>query len=295
MKIVLNKFLHLYSLKWVSMESKFYNSNSDKLILAFAGWGSDENVFSHLKNGIYDIIVCYNYTNIKPNYCLNINCSGNGVIQEKCPFYNTFKRYKEIYVVAWGTGVWMASLTFELYLHHLKAGGKFRVLRLYKKLKKCIAINGTLFPISNTWGLSQKMFNNTIEGFREDVAANLTSATSPRLEKFNRKMCGTKAIYQRYMAQAPQRGLEDLLNELVAIKEKFTITNAIFWNRVIIGTKDTIIPAKHQTRFWTDYDLGTDRSGRLASISGSFSIEYLEAPHYPFFMWESWDDIIGRD
>lgn len=273
------------------MESKFYNNKSDKLILVFSGWGSDENIFSHLSGEKYDVIICYNYTHVRPESCLGCDC----VMEQKstrCPFYNIFKRYSEINIVAWGTGVWMASLTFELYFHHLGAQGRFKILRLIKKIRRSVAINGTLFPISNTWGLSQRMFNNTVEGFKEDVANNFTAANSPRLEKFNLKICSNRTTYSRYMAQAPHRGLEDLLNELVAIKENFTVSNAILWNKAIIGTKDTIIPAKHQTRFWTDYDLGTDRTKRIASESGGFKIEYIDAPHYPFFLWKSWDEIV---
>ena len=273
------------------MESKFYNNKSDKLILVFAGWGCDENVFSHLKSTQYDVVICYNYTRIKPDGCQEFNCSQE-LANGKCPIYSTFNRYSEINIVAWGAGVWMASLTFELYFHHLKQYGKFKILRLLKKIKRCVAINGTLFPISNTWGLSQRMFNNTLTGFRDDVANNCTTETSQRLEKFTRKMCGTSTIYKRYMSQRPKRGLEDMLNELVSIKENFTVSNAVIWNRVIIGANDTIIPANHQTRFWTEYDLGTDRTNRIVASSEGFRIEYIDAPHYPFFMWSSWDEIV---
>lgn len=274
------------------MESKFYNNKSDKLILVFSGWGSDWNALSHLSGEKYDVIVCYNYTQNTPGSSLGF---GSGIEKSgpEYPFANAFRRYSEINVVAWGTGVWMASLTFELYFHHLGTQGRFKILRLLKRMRRCIAVNGTLFPISNTWGLSQRMFNNTLEGFKEDVANDCTAANSPRLEKFNRKMCGSKAFYTRYMSQAPQRGLEDLLNELVAIKQNFTVSNSIFWNRVIIGTKDTIIPAKHQTRFWTEYDLGRVSTGRVASAG--FRIDYIDAPHYPFFMWKSWDEIVEME
>lgn len=273
------------------METKVYNNQSDKLILVFTGWGMDYNAFSHLRGMDYDVIVCYNYTRLDFDLCDKLECT-LGLLHPECPLYNTFKQYREINVIAWGCGVWAASITFDRYLQHLKPEGRFRTLRLLKKIKKSVAINGTLCPISTTWGINQQVFNNTLKALEMEVRNNVTAKDSITLQKFTKKMCGTKGTLEKYMTQAPQRGLEDVYNELMAVKENFIFSNAVFWNKVIICDRDTTIPAKNQARFWETYELNVDTSNRLAFNAHDFKIEHFDAYHYPFFKWSCWDDIL---
>ena len=273
------------------METKIYNNKSDKLILVFAGWGMDYNVFSHLKAKDYDVIVCYNYTRLDFDLCEKLGCQFD-LPHPECPLQSTFKQYREIYLIAWGCGVWAASITFDRYLQHLKMEGRFRTLRLMKKIRKSVAINGTLFPISSTWGINQQVFNNTLKAMEAEVHNNVAAKESITLQKFTTKMCGTKGILDKYMAQTPQRALEDIYNELVAVKENFIFSNAIFWNKIIICDRDSTIPAKNQARFWETYEINIDSGNRLAFNAENFKIEHFDTYHYPFFKWSCWDDIL---
>lgn len=275
------------------LEIKTINNHSNRLILFFAGWGMDEKPFLHLSESEYDVIIIYNYTNFNLRFCSNLSCSETGM-HPNCPIYRTFKRYGQINVVAFGYGVWVAALLFDRYLRHLEAKSRFRVLRLLKKISKTVAVNGTLCPVSNIWGVPQKIFNSTLKALNKEVnEKTYTYGTSECIKKFNLKMfAGNRELLARYRDVAPRRGLEDIYNELVAMKENYTFSNAIFWNRIIICNNDTVIPAKAQERFWSEYEMGIDKSNRLSFNAHDFTIEKHDAPHFPFFNWKSWDEII---
>lgn len=273
------------------METKHYNNQSDKLILVFAGWGTDSNLFSHLKEDEYDVIICYNFTRLDFDVCNTFECK-SGELHPQCPLLNTFNRYREINIITWGFGVWIASITFDRYLEHLKPLGRFRTLRLLKKIRRSVAVNGTLCPVSNTWGIKQKVFNNTLKSLEQETREGIATNESATLQNFVKKMCGNKGTLNRFMAQVPQRALEDIYNELLAIKENYIFSNAIFWNKVIICDKDTIIPAKNQSAFWEEYEINIDTSNKLAFNANDFKIEHIEAYHYPFFKWNNWSEIL---
>ena len=273
------------------METKVYNNQSDKLIIVFTEWGMDYNVFSHLRALEYDVIVCYNFTRPDFAVCDKLECK-TGTLHLECPLYNTFKRYREINIIAWGCGVWVASITFDRYIQHLKADGHFRTLRLFKKIKRSVAIDGTLCPTSNTWGIKQQIFNNTLKALAREVNNNLTAKESVTLNKFNRRMCGKEALLEKYLQQQPQRGLEDIYNELISLKENYIFSNGIFWNKVIICDRDSTIPAKNQTRFWEEYKMNVETGNRLTFNANNFSIEHMDDYHYPFFRWNSWDEML---
>ncbi len=282
------------------MEIKTINHNSKKLILLFAGWGMDERSFSHLSGGEeYDIITIYNYTDFKLKFCKILNCNQTA-LHHNCPIYRTFSNYSEIYIVAYGTGVWAASLTFSKFLKHLESKGKFRIMRLLKKIKKAVAINGTLCPVSNIWGIKQEIFNNSLEALKEELSNrsatssnNSSICSSPFMQKFiGRVFNHNREQIERYLSNPQQRGLEDIYNELEAIKEQFIFNNAIFWNKVIISKRDLIIPTKNQLRFWSEYEMCLDKENRLTFNANDFTIQHTDAPHFPFYNWTSWSEII---
>lgn len=275
------------------MEIKTINNHSNRLILFFAGWGMDEKPFLHLSGCEYDIIILYNYTNFNLRFCSPLNCTETDM-HPNCPIYRTFKRYSSINVVAFGYGVWVAALIFDKYLRHLEVKSRFRTFRLLKKISKTVAINGTLCPVSNIWGMPQEVFNNTLATLGKEVNANIyTYNTSACINKYNGNMLAhNEELLLKYKEVAPHRGLEDVYNELVAIKENYTFCNSLFWNKIIICNNDTVIPANNQERFWSEYEMGIDRNNRLSFNAQDFTIEKQDAPHFPFFSWKNWGEIL---
>lgn len=45
------------------MNKYLIDNNSNTLLMFFSGWGSDENVFKHLKSDI-DVLILYDYSNL---------------------------------------------------------------------------------------------------------------------------------------------------------------------------------------------------------------------------------------
>ena len=214
------------------MEIKTINNRSRKVILFFAGWDISHQQFEHLKGGDYDIVIFNDYTNINAD------------------IYNIVKSYKQINVIACGAGVWAASATFDKLYYSLSAPGKFRIIRLLKKMGKAIAIDGTLCPVSNIWGIPQQKFN--------------------------------------IMAEQNQRTLK----ELKAFNENYLFSNAIVWSKAVISRDNPVFPAANQERFWSEYNLCTDRNKKLVFNTSEFSIVYNKKSHFPFEEYEKWDSIL---
>ena len=215
------------------MKSKFINKENDKLILFFNGWGMDEFVVSHLATTGFDVCVFYHY-------------------DEHFDLDNTiFENYKEIYLVAWSMGVWAAGNIFQ------KTNFNF---------KKSIAINGTLSPVDDLFGIPEGIFKGTIENFSER-----------NKQKFDRRMLGSKEDFQKYQDIPNSRTLENQLSELELIHKLAKNKTIDFsFDKAIIGTGDLIFPTQNQINFW----------------SGKTEVKEIESAHFPFFNFNTWAEIV---
>ena len=205
------------------------------MILFFADWGMDHQPFGHLQGDDYDIVILYNYNTLESR------------------LLEVIKNYRQINIIALGAGVWAASATFDHIYHTLTTSNKFRIIRLLKKIGKAIAIDGTLCPVSNTWGIPQQTFNAMIQQPAGNPAEQNSEASA----------------------------------ELAFFKENYIFSNAIVWTKAIISKNNTILPAANQTRFWSEYNLCTDRNKKLVFNNTQFSIHYIEKSHFPFEEYES--------
>lgn len=140
--------------------------------------------------------------------------------------------YRQIYVAGWSMGVWAAS--------HLLS-------RLSLPLSGSIAINGTPFPIDDTRGIPQAIYQGTLEGL-----------TERSLHKFLRRMCADTAAFHRFLRVTPRRPLEELREELVCIADAWAASQApptFHWQQAVAGSNDRIIPPANQLQAWQQ--LGT--------------------------------------
>lgn len=169
------------------MKLKKINSNSNKIILLFLGYSFNPSCVKHLYNS--DLIVVYDYQDLN--------------------FDPSFLKDKEIYLIAWSMGVWVANLVLS-----------------DLPLKYALAINGTPFGIDDHFGIPAKSFKKSIEEFdfeffkrncflNEISKVNFTFNKNPKLELEN--------IY---------------INALKPSK------NNIKWDKVIISKRDLIFPPK---------------------------------------------------
>lgn len=184
------------------------NNNQKHLLLFFAGWGMDENPFLHIPPTACDRMICYDYRSLTFDAAL-------------------LRDYTDIALIAWSMGVWAAS----------------QVMKQCPDLpvSQSIAVNGTLYPIHETKGITPSIFEATLEGLNAQT-----------LQKFQRRMCGSAAEYELFQTTAPQRPLEELKEELAAIRQQcLSLSPSDFvWQTAVIGQNDRIFLPDHQWLAW---------------------------------------------
>ncbi|WP_461643051.1 pimeloyl-ACP methyl esterase BioG family protein [Labilibaculum euxinus] len=164
-----------------------------------------------------------------------------------------FENYQKVHLVAWSLGVYVANM-----LYH-----QWKDLFASK-----IAMNGTLQAIDNLKGIPPAIFQGTING--------LNSRT---IEKFWLRMCGGKNGFDRFKMQMPQRNVEDQKEELIVLQE-LVQNHFIDWNvydSVLLGQNDLIFPFENLENAWREQN----------NI-----IKMENTPHFCFYSWNSWDDLM---
>lgn len=206
-----------------------HQQHSPRLVIFFAGWGMDETPFQSIETAGSDLLICYDYRTLDFDASL---CTG----------------YEEVTVVAWSMGVWVAMQT----LHKEKL-----------PIAQSIAINGTPYPIDDSRGIAQTVFEGTRQGLNEES-----------LRKFQRRMCGSATACQEFLTIAPQRSAEELKEELSAIEQHYATLPpvAFHWNKAIVGTADRIFLAENQYRAWKERET---------------EVETVEAAHYATTLFQS--------
>ncbi len=186
------------------------NSNHSDLLLIFSGWGTHAGLFSSFAIEEADICVCYDYRNDS---------------FDSSPFLN----YKHITVIGWSFGVWMAAYTLS---------------KTKLKIDRSIAINGTMCPIDDLYGIPQTIFHSTLH-----------SLTDASFSKFQRRICGSTNRYDKFKCLLSERNIQEIIDELIALQRKVDITNDIsfLWDMAYIADKDLIFTADRQEAFWNEY------------------------------------------
>lgn len=198
------------------MRYKWLNKKSnERLIVFFNGWGMDESVVSHLEPENYDIVMIYDYNELDFDW-------------------SEIEAYKEKYLVAWSMGVMIATNFDKGYISKT-------------------AVNGTLKPIDNEFGIPTRIYDLTIK--------HLNPA------KFMQNMFQVGETLPNV-----GREFENQKSELSAIKG-YSANEAFKYDRVILSSEDKIIPTANQVKFW--------------GIEPNF-----ESGHCPFFKMSSWSELL---
>ncbi len=202
------------------MKYKWLNKkNNSKLIVFFNGWGMDESVVNHLNPRDFDVLMIYDYNN--PYIDLETMTS----------------EYSEKYLVAWSMGVMTASVFNMQY-------------------QSKTAVNGTLKPIDDDFGIPKRIYNLTIKGFSPKGA-----------DRF---------IHNMFNDNTPipsvNRTFENQQSELNALLN-YNANLDFNYDRIIISSEDKIIPTKNQEAFWN----------LKANIN---------AGHCPFYRFTNWSELL---
>ena len=209
---------------------------SDRLLLIFTGWASDERLFSMFSDAKQDVCVCSDYQTLEWNVQL-------------------FQSYKEIEVIAWSLGVFVANKI---------------LLDSDLPIVKAVAINGTLYPCDDEKGIPKTIYNGTEE-----------SLTEENLLKFYRRMCKNKEDYKNFLIHKFSFPITELQEALQNIRTTFVETlratslpETTIFTEVIIGLSDRIFPAKNQQQAWENFP----------------NIKLEEIAHYDEKIWRKYVD-----
>jgi len=208
--------------------------NNDKLIIFFAGWSYDYLPFKFLDCGDYDVVMFYDYENI--NYYMDFSC------------------YKEINLITWSMGVFIAYLLRDK----------------LPKFRTKLAINGTPFPVDDDYGIPQKIFDLT-----------LTHAAIGLKGKFYKNVISNEKNFERYMQSPVERSIENRVSELQKLSDHAKNTEynyEKFYDYALIGNNDKIVPTNNQINFW-------ERNA---------SYKILETGHFPFYDYNSWEELLAE-
>lgn len=107
---------------------------SDRLLLIFTGWASDERLFPVFSGMKRDVCVCFDYRTLEWDA---------KIVQS----------YKEMEVIAWSLGVFVANKV---------------LLDSALPIAKAVAINGTLYPYSDEKGIPKAIYDGTEKNLTEE-------------------------------------------------------------------------------------------------------------------------------
>lgn len=186
------------------MNNYLVDNNSDKLLLFFAGWGCDEYEFEHLKSDS-DVLILYNYTDLDLDF--------------------DFSKYKEINLLAFSAGVFVASI-FDF---------KF-------ELGKKVALDGNPYLFDEHFGLSesiQEVLYNITEDSADDFAKNYLVKTEEEYKNFHnsrRTLVSCREEFDRlkFIYETNKPKIKDI------------------YDLVIMGEEDPIFNVAAQKEFYGD-------------------------------------------
>ena len=159
--------------------------------------------------------------------------------------------YQEVSLIAWSMGVWVGQCLFS---------------DMPQRLERKIAVNGTLCPIHDNFGISPETFSATLEHFNETT----------RL-KFYRRMCRKTEILECFLANQPQRDLDNQREELESLLENADCRadSESIYTDIVVADKDFIVPTENQLQYW--------HKNRVHLVDGY---------HFLFYDWKSWDEML---
>ena len=217
------------------MKYKWLNKKENsKLIIFFNGWGMDEFVINHFECGDYDVLMFYDYNTLKTDFN-----------------FDSLNIYPKKYLVAWSMGVMIATL--------------FDIDYISKT-----AINGTLKPIDDEYGIPKRIYNLTLKGFSPKGAEKFIK------NMFNNDLHLTSTLFSKgegdVSVKITNREFENQKSELEALTH-YKAKEDFKYDRIIISKEDKIIPTKNQSAFW-----------RIEPN--------LESGHCPFYHFKKWSELL---
>ena len=175
-----------------------------RLILIFSGWSTEADYYSNIRRAGWDVGVITDYTD------LSLDTSFLDV-------------YDTVWVFAWSLGVKAAAVSLNS-----------------DKIQNAIAINGTLTPVDDDYGIPVAIYDGT--------KSNLNSRN---LNKFQLRMVGDRKTYDEvFKRDYPDNKIDILKQELEILGNADQKLNLLPWTSVYLSRQDKIFPYENMHRFW---------------------------------------------
>ena len=186
----------------------FYQDNhSDDLIVFFSGWGCDYNQFTNLHDK-KDILILYDYQDLTFDF--------------------DFSKYKNIYIIAYSAGVFVASVFSDF----------------IPNVRQKIALCGNPYLFDENLGISEE----TIQVFKDITLDNY-------LDFRKKYMVFSDDEYERYNKLESLRTIESCENELKSLQrlynEKKEQIKPLF-DKAVAAENDLIFDLQAQKNFYKD-------------------------------------------
>lgn len=222
------------------MKSCWLNKqNNQNLIVFFAGWSFDANPFKFLDCANSDVLFVYDYNKIS-----------------KLDEFECFNNYRKKTLVSWSMGVFSSYLLRDV----------------FRDFDLKIAINGTLTPVDNDYGIPVRSFELTLK----HACAGLEG-------KFYKNIFYTPEEFAKYSQTPVLRTIQDRVSELENLYDLIKITSdkeGKFYDKAFVSEYDKIIPPKNQT---------------ASHFKNNTPVISLPFGHFPFYHFKKWEDFINAD
>ena len=210
--------------------------NNDSLIVFLAGWSFDNAPFEFLECRNFDVLVLFDYSSL------------DFPLDKK-----VFKLYKNKYLITWSMGVFSA----------------YKLKDYFEDFDKKVAINGTVFPIDDDYGIPIRSFILTLRHSKQGLEG-----------KFYQNIFYKSEEFEKYLKNPVLRTIENRVVELEKIYKIIQDSEKSydrFYDFAYVSQDDKIIPSKNQKAFWTKYNV---------------PYKILDSGHFPYYNFNGWDDII---
>ena len=193
--------------------------DKDSLIIFFAGFAQEKNLLQDLTLP-YDTLYVYDYSDMDFSYAI-------------------LKHYKNIHVIAWSLGVFVAPFILRDKLKDFN-------------ISFDVAINGTIKAIDSVYGIAPSMYKATYE-----------SLTDISFIKFLRRICGSQDKLNLYLPYKCKRAINTVRNELIEIEKAYSSIDInklldIKYKNAIVSLKDKIFLKDNQELFFKENNTKVD-------------------------------------
>ena len=259
-----------------NLQEDFGKQSSQNLVVFFSGFASLPSHFYRFtdKNFLqdFDMIMVYDYCDFSQH---------QAQIKE---IINAGKKYKNVYLIAWSMGVFVASALLSDFAY--QAGNECD-----KIFAKKVAINGTNIGIDRVLGIPPKVFAYTAKNIQPQAFRNALFDTKIQGENFE----VMRDIISCFFLDFSLPSLENMQKELESLQLfannimqnclqyfRLDFANNFLWDKAIISRTDKIFPHQACEAFFTK-----------SPHRNHTKITYTDAPHFAFVGFRNWQEIIA--